>query len=487
MSEDSYTEVEHEGWGTRLRKSIGGVVFGIVLFIASFPLLWWNEGRAVTTYRMLKEVGGNVQTVPSEKVDGSFEGKLVHTTGKATTGETLADSQFGISLNAIKLKREVEMYQWQEKQSSKSKKNVGGSKTTKKTYTYSEVWSGSVIDSGNFKEPKTPPNPSRMPFNSMTFTAKQVTLGAFSLPASLVTQIGNYTALTVTDEMLNSIGEEWKGQLKISDGKFYKGADPNSPQIGDTQVSFTVAKPAEASLIAMQKGKSFEPYVASNKKEFNRLRMGAHTAQSMVEEAQAENKMMTWILRVVGFALMVIGLSMVFSPLAVLADVLPFLGDLMRMGTGLLALLIAGALSFLTIAIAWIAYRPLVGIPLLVVAVGAVAAIIFMRKTKPSPGIGGAGAAAGDAAPPAAAVPVPQAAPVPQPAPAPQPAAPAPPPAPAPASVGPITVSKDGQQLGPYSVDQIKALVQQGKLAPQDYAWYDGLTDWVPISKLPGM
>ncbi len=53
-----------------------------------------------------------------------------------------------------------------------------------------------------------------------------------------------------------------------------------------------------------------------------------------------------------------------------MADVLPFLGDLVGMGTAVVALALALPLSLATIAIAWVVYRPLVGIGLIVVGVG---------------------------------------------------------------------------------------------------------------------
>jgi hypothetical protein len=55
-------------------------------------------------------------TVDASSVDPANEGKLVHLTAKAVTDETLADDMFGVSANAIKLRRNVEMYQWKEKQ-----------------------------------------------------------------------------------------------------------------------------------------------------------------------------------------------------------------------------------------------------------------------------------------------------------------------------------------------------------------------------------
>ena len=44
MSNDSFTEVTGQSWFSRLTGAITGVLIGIVLFLISFPLLWWNEG-----------------------------------------------------------------------------------------------------------------------------------------------------------------------------------------------------------------------------------------------------------------------------------------------------------------------------------------------------------------------------------------------------------------------------------------------------------
>ncbi len=39
------TETTRESWGSRLGGSLRGVVIGLALFIAGFPLLFWNEGN----------------------------------------------------------------------------------------------------------------------------------------------------------------------------------------------------------------------------------------------------------------------------------------------------------------------------------------------------------------------------------------------------------------------------------------------------------
>ncbi len=36
----------------------------------------------------------------------------------------------------------------------------------------------------------------------------------------------------------------------------------------------------------------------------------------------------------------------------------------------------------------------------------------------------------------------------------------------------------DGQQTGPYSVDQVRSFLRENKISPQTPAWHEGLTDW---------
>jgi len=88
----------------------------------------------------------------------------------------------------------------------------------------------------------------------------------------------------------------------------------------------------------------------------------------MIKHAMLGNKILTWILRFLGFGLMTLGIVLILHPLTVIADVLPILGDILQAGTMLIALLVAGVFSFLTMAIGWLFYRPVHGVLLIVVA-----------------------------------------------------------------------------------------------------------------------
>ena len=50
-----------------------------------------------------------------------------------------------------------------------------------------------------------------------------------------------------------------------------------------------------------------------------------------------------------------------------------------------------------------------------------------------------------------------------------------------------IYISRDGEQNGPYGIEDINACLENGTLLPTDLACQDGMTEWVPISQIPGV
>ncbi|MBW8036279.1 MAG: hypothetical protein FVQ79_11775 [Planctomycetes bacterium] len=364
MSENSFTETSTQSWFSRLGGAFKGIIVGIILFVIAFPVLFLNEGRAVRTYKTLKEGAGQVISLDSGTVDPAYNGKLVHLTGEAITNDILSDVQFGISVNAIKLKRNVQMFQWQEKKKSTTKKKVGGGTKKVTRYDYTTIWSGKVIKSSSFKNVSGHENPQNMIYSSNVQTAKDVTLGGFDLSKSLVGKIGGHENYALDGSA--EIPEGVSGKVKIHDGGFYVGADPLSPSVGDLKITFQIVTPQGISLISQQAGSTFEPFLSKTGKNLELLKVGTFSAASMFAAAKSSNTMITWLLRVGGFGLMFLGIVMVLSPLSVLADVLPFLGNLVGAATALVAFLIAAILSLLIIAVSWIVFRPLLGVGLII-------------------------------------------------------------------------------------------------------------------------
>ena len=101
MAADEFTEVTQQGLGDNIKSSCSGAIFGLILFIGSFVLLFWNEGNAIRTAKSLEQGAANTVSVAPDRVDPANEGKPVHMTGKAQTPDTLADAEFGVSAAAI--------------------------------------------------------------------------------------------------------------------------------------------------------------------------------------------------------------------------------------------------------------------------------------------------------------------------------------------------------------------------------------------------
>jgi hypothetical protein len=380
---DTYTETTQKSWGSRLKESSQGALIGIILFFGAFYLLFWNEGRSVHRAQTLDEGVGIVNPINSDIIDWVYDEKLVHLSGETSSDETLEDAMFGVTAtNAIKLR----MYQWEESAHSETEEQFGGGTETVTTYTYAKKWSSSPIDSSQFRQPQDPHNPPDMPMSGETITAKPVKLGVFSLSASLVEKLNNYQHLPITLEMFEQwqkkrIAQSHEKKLHLYYGNYYGGHDPANPQIGDLRVKFEVVRPTVISVVAKQVSSRLTPYMTQAGGEIELFEYGVVTAGEMFKRAQRANTILTWVLRLAGFLMMVFGLSMIFSVLRILAAVVPFLGKLVGVVGGFVILVIALTLSLITIAIAWIFYRPILGITLLVIA----AALLYLLKYSRKP------------------------------------------------------------------------------------------------------
>ena len=156
---DSVTEITERSWLQRVGQSFAGVLFGFALIAVACVLLFWNEGRAVTTARSLAEGAGLVHTVAADRIDPANEGRLIHVSGMLTAAGPALDTEFGMKSNGVRLMRRVEMFQWTEEQDSETQKKLGGGETTKTTYRYAKNWADHPIDSTKFKERSGHTNP----------------------------------------------------------------------------------------------------------------------------------------------------------------------------------------------------------------------------------------------------------------------------------------------------------------------------------------
>lgn len=383
--EGSFTETTTTSFGSRVKGALTGVLIGLALVPGSAYLLFWNEGRAVQTARSLTEGAGALTAAEATRVEPTQEGRLIHVSAPLTVTAPLRDADFNVTAgNAVRLARSVEMFQWREERRSETRTNLGGSQETVTTYSYTRGWSSTPINSAGFRQPEGRFNPP-MRYEARDTVAQDARLGVRRLTEQQLRGFGSPQPIA-----LDPAGFQAPSGGRVIDGAVYLGRDPGNPQIGDMRIRFAQVPAGPASIVARQAGDGFAPYQTRAGDSLFMLQAGAVPASQMFAAAESANTTMTWVLRLVGCVLMYAAFSMILRPLPVISSVLPFLGSIVGFGTGLISLLLTLLLAPVVIAVAWIWFRPLVGIVVLVLGLAGAAGVgwLMARRRAAAPAAG---------------------------------------------------------------------------------------------------
>lgn len=371
---EQYKVVTTKGYGKRLMESFGGMAMGVLLFFASFGVLYWNEGRVdVST------VAVNAVEISADEVDTAADGKQVYVYGAVTAEQDLGDGLFLNPKDYLAIQRNVEMYAWTETSKSESDSNLGGSETTETTYTYQTEWISTVPDSSSFYIPTGHTNPAK-PYESEEFRVSEVKVGVYDLDFEKI-ELPNFEKLTVNQDTVTLSGNAIikDAYVYIPAGTLAPGSSAvtggtitgTTPQVGDARISYSVIKNGtEGTVFGKLKGEKIEAYVDLDDTGAKVYRFCDSSRDECIAQMHSEYKMMLWIFRAVGFFMMWIGLSMLLGPISTFLDVVPFFGSLSRGLIGVVTLIVALVLSIVTILISMIIHNIVALIATLVVLIG---------------------------------------------------------------------------------------------------------------------
>lgn len=350
----------------KIKNSVQGVILGIIFLLAGTILIWWNEGNTVKNLKAVDEIQKNVIDIKSDQINPSNDQKLVATNGEVNIlDESLKDDTFGIEQKSIKLKRIVEIYQWKETEKKDSNDRT--------TYQYEKDWETELIDSSEFHKSGYT-NPTYQPYNNETFIAQEVKIGQFYLNKEQKENIATPTRLEITESTYLPYG------YQIENHYITNAQDIHNPNIGDIRISYVYNDYKNISVLALQNGESFTDYVSSNGVKINRVEEGTLNSNAIINKIISENKMIKWIFRGLGAILVILGYVFILRLITTVTSFIPIIGNIVETGVALVSFLLGCIHSLIIFTIAWIRFRPILGICLLIVTL--VLIILLRNYTK---------------------------------------------------------------------------------------------------------
>ncbi len=395
---DHFTETTKTSYGSNIGNSFKGIIFGFILLVGSVVTLWWNESRSVNQADALNEMNAKIVTLPDSIYHPEYGNKAVLVQGEVKPTAQVEDTLFGVKSDGLVLRRVVEMYQWRENTSSKSEEKLGGGTETVTTYDYVKEWSSSVYSSSSFKHPQGHYNPA-MDYKSQTFTT-DANIGGYYLSKNMIGKIGASQTYNGLSSMPKKIGMAdnhmsflYMGQ-KLQHSKIVdlngslktvavnESSSPQNPKVGDVKISYTYAPAGQYSIAAKSQNRALVNYTTSNNSSFAFIRSGVVSAKQIFQDELDANSTLTWILRLVGLAMMFISFSLIMGPLSTLAKVIPMLGSLVGGATGIIAGVLTFVLGSIVISLAWFTSRPMLSLVIIGVGIAIAVGLAKFGKKK---------------------------------------------------------------------------------------------------------
>lgn len=259
-------------------------IVGVVLVLAAFGLLIWNEKRVDVS-----ELAATSQAISADEVtsDTSLQGQFISASGSLTSTETLSDGDYLKPGPYLALDRTVEMYAWHELKNENDN-----------TYTYREMWTSNPLNSSNFNNPVGHENPV-MVVQSLTKKVLGAKVGAYNIDMASA-KLPSLQSLTLSNDNIVLLPGV---QLTGGETLFLGRGTSYSPQIGDLRISYKIL-PANslATVFGALQGQRIATYTDPENNKVYELALGDRS--QALGKLQSQEKMMTWVSRVVGLLLM---------------------------------------------------------------------------------------------------------------------------------------------------------------------------------------
>lgn len=269
--------------------------------LSSFKLLL---GRAFNHNRALEEALDEAITFKNanfHELDGkseNYEGKLLHVHGELRIQEPIGDGTYNILVQAVKLRKIVQMYQWHE---DYTENKFAEGDETQRNYFYFKDWSEAVIDSRSFHS-LGHTNPRELPMQSKTMIAEKAFIGDFEIGDAVKDLFSGWTDVTSDTRP----DDEY---IKMHLGWYFHVDNLFDPLVGDVRLKFQFAglQGNVYTVVGKLVNGKIQPYKSNLKKNIILLGKGELTIDEIFKEEHHMIRKKTWIIRAFGFTLIFFG------------------------------------------------------------------------------------------------------------------------------------------------------------------------------------
>jgi hypothetical protein len=191
-----FTKTTRTSWGSKIVGSIKGIFTGIILFIVSFGVLYWNEGRIDVS-----DIAKNSVEIEANEISAEADGEFVSLTGTLSSEEQLGDGLYLKPGDYLAVSRSVEVYSWEEHTETTTEKNLGGSETHETTYTYTKDWTSTPSATSSFEYPEDHENVGKG-LEDYSATVNSAKIGVYDVDMKKLSLAG-YEKLSLNEDVVD--------------------------------------------------------------------------------------------------------------------------------------------------------------------------------------------------------------------------------------------------------------------------------------------
>ncbi|XP_053601857.1 transmembrane protein 43 homolog [Plodia interpunctella] len=273
----------------------------LVLFSGVTYFLLWAESQTIQSNLILDELVSAAESIDVHNGDvaARYEGRIVHILGPLRILEPISEPDYNIQVQAVKLRKRVQMYQWIEEAQDQENFLSEPADESHKTYWYHKDWRDYIVDSSLFYIRPGHHNPTSMPIFSETHIADNVKIGFLYLGIDVKRKVNDYYEIW-------SDSRPERSDIKLHSGFYYHGESALEHDIGDLRIHFSYAGREDDiyTAVGLVEGGTLQAYTSPafpGADPLALLRKGSYSLRQLHDLERRDANLHTWKYRMLGF------------------------------------------------------------------------------------------------------------------------------------------------------------------------------------------